>query len=70
MYCPCDAGVQGAVKRKYEDFQQLGSADKVTTRELTADLLQASAVYFKAEVRASEAADAKHRLWSGNQYYQ
>lgn len=58
------------MKQSYKDFQRLGSADQVTTRQLTANSLRASAVHFKSEVRASEAADASHRAWSSNQYYQ
>lgn len=70
MYHPCKSDVQGSIKRRYEDFEQEGSADTVTTRKLSIGMLRNNAKDFQSEVRASEAADAKHRAWSSKQYYQ
>lgn len=70
MYCPCKSDAQGAVKRTFEDFEQEGSTDTVTTRKLDIGMLRYNAKDFESEVPASEAADDKHRAWSNKQYYQ
>ncbi len=70
MYCPCRSDAQSSIQRRYEDFEQEGSADTVTTRKLDIGLLRINAKDFESEVRASEAADAQHRAWSSEQYYQ
>lgn len=43
MYCPCKSDAPGAVKRTYEDFEQEGSTDTVTTRKLDIGMLRYNA---------------------------